>query len=87
MEAVALSLSLLSDWQVAKKPILGPEDLLDFCPQCTRLQAVGRVTWRQAGKQQESYCCMKCGFRFTKEYVIGEVDNAKNSEIQTAERP
>jgi len=82
LEAVALSLSLLSDWQVAEKPILGPEELLDFCPQCTRLQAVGRVTRRQAGKQQESYCCCKCGFRFTKEYVIGEVDKiAINSEI------
>jgi hypothetical protein len=47
---------------------------------------VGRVTWRQAGTQQESYRCCKCGFRFTKEYVIGEVDNARNSKIQTAER-
>lgn len=81
-----VDLSLLSDWQVAEKPILGLDEILDFCPRCTRLQAVGKVICRQAGKQQVSYRCRNCGFRFTKEFVIGEVDNAHNSEIQTAER-
>jgi len=60
-------MSLLSDWQVAiEKPALGPNDILDFCPKCTRLLAIGNIASVQHNVQIEEYNCTGCGFSFTK---------------------
>lgn len=64
-------MSMLSEWQRAEALEYGlePGEILDFCPRCTRLSAVGRITQQKDGVQKESYCCRKCGFHFTKEFM------------------
>lgn len=61
-------MSLMTDWQKKLPPHVKIGELLDYCPRCTRLQAVGKRTAFGNG-YSESYTCRACGFRFTKKYV------------------
>lgn len=59
-------MSLLTDWQVEKKPDVPPGVRLDFCPRCTRLQAIGYISSDEGTRYSETYICQACKFHFTK---------------------